>query len=125
MTGRRTQRWAATAGALVALLLAACAPLALAQQATTLLHETFRYEVRASAHRQDTESGLSLAVDVLEVPPPPGSSGLSLEVVVSDLYFVNVVNGGRMRARLPDDAQLSYSRPFYVLLGADGALKEV
>jgi len=116
------------------------------QQVSSLLHESYRFDVLANTAAvggSATRAGLSVAVAVAEMPPlllaaeddgdgaTPAATGAaamhahahSWELVLSDAYSVTVhgAGGARGRVRLPDSSQLAFARPFFVLVGADGA----
>jgi hypothetical protein len=115
------------------------------QQVSSLLHESYRFDVLANTAAvggSATRAGLSVAVAVAEMPPlllaaeddgdgaTPAATGAAMhahahswELVLSDAYSVTVhgAGGARGRVRLPDSSQLAFARPFFVLVGADGA----
>lgn len=91
-----------------------------------LLRERYTYAISVStAIKNEVDLGTSFVVDVVELPPTWGSNATALELVVSDAHVVRLVDGGRVRGKLPLDVQLAYAQPFFVLVGSSGGLQEV
>ena len=91
-----------------------------------LLRERYTYAISVNtAIKNEVDLGTSFVVDVVELPPTLGSNATALELVVSDAHVVRLVDGGRVRGKLPLDVQLAYAQPFFVLVGSSGGLQEV